>query len=69
MQLKLVYLEDFDFVPKDKPDKKHRIYVFLEAQSLQILYGADIKGTFEKYKFYNCEIEYKGGKLKVVSAQ
>lgn len=68
MQLKLVYLEDFDFVPKDKPDKKHRIYVFLAPQCLQILYGADIKGTFKKYELYNCEIEYKGGKLKVVSA-
>ena len=69
MKFKLVYLEDFDFVPKDKPDKKHRIYVFLEPQSCQIFYGADIEGTFKKYEVYSCEIEYKGGKLKVVSAQ
>ena len=67
MQLKLVYFDDYEFSPKDKPDKKYRIYVFLDPKTLQFFKGTDLNGTFEKFKIYDCTMDYKSGKLKVVS--
>ena len=67
MSLKLVFMENYEFSPKDKPEKKYQIFVFLDPNSLTILTGTDLKGTFEKGKIYQCQLEVSYGKLKVTS--
>lgn len=66
MKLKLIYLDSFETEFKGE---KYSIYRFLDPNSLNVLSGTNLNLSFIQYKTYECTIEYRNNKLKVVSAQ
>lgn len=66
MKINLVFLDSFD---SEFKGNNYKIFRFLDPQSLTIISGTNLKGTYEQYKTYNCIIEFNHNKLKVVSAQ
>lgn len=66
MKINLVFLDSFDTEFKGN---NYKIFRFLDPQSLNILSGTNLKDTYEQYKTYNCIVEFKNNKLKVVSTQ
>lgn len=65
MDLKLMFLDCFD---SEFKDKNYKIFRFVDLQSLSIISGTDLEGEFEPYKVYNCHVEWKHNKFKVVAA-
>lgn len=66
MKLTLMFLESYDFKPKDS-DKVIKMFVFVDPQSLTILTGSNLDKTLKKYEMYDCSVELKANKLKVKS--
>lgn len=66
VKIKLVYLDCFE---SDFKDKKYTIYRFLDPNTLSVLSGTNLNLSFIQYKTYECVVEWKNNKLKVVSAQ
>lgn len=64
MKLTLMFLESYDFKPKDS-DKIIKMFVFVDPQSLTILTGSNLDKTLKKYEMYDCSVELKANKLKV----
>lgn len=64
MKLTLMFLESYDFKPKDS-DKVIKMFVFVDPQSLTILTGSNLDKTLKKYDMYDCSVELKANKLKV----
>lgn len=67
MSLQLMFIESYDFEPKDKKGKLYKIFTFIDPQSLTILTGTDLKADLKEYTLYNCKVELKNNKLKVTS--
>lgn len=65
MQIKLTYMGSYETEFKGKT---YRIDQFLDPNSLLVLNGSNLKTEkpFIQYEVYNCIIELKSNKLKVV---
>lgn len=66
MKINLLFLDSFE---SEFKGKNYKVFRFLDKQSLTILSGTDLKGDFTQFKPYECTIEWKNNKLKVVSTQ
>lgn len=62
----LLYVDHFT---SELKDKKYEIYTFIDTPTLTVVYGTDLQGEFVSGKAYECELELKKGKVKVVSAK
>lgn len=67
MTLSLMFMQMYDFEPKDKKGKVYKMYVFVDPQSLTILTGCDLGKDLKENQLYNCKVELKNNKLKVVA--
>lgn len=68
MNCKLVFMESFE---SNFKDKKYVISSFIEPKTLLVLNGSNLKTEkpLIKGELYDCKIDLKGGKLKVISVE
>lgn len=65
MKLQLIFLDSFD---SEFKGQVYNIARFIDPNTLKILSGTNLKGEFTPYKAYQCVIEFRNNKLKIVSA-
>ena len=65
MKIQLIFLDSFE---SEFKGNTYKIFRFLDTQSLTILSGTNLVGEYKPYKMYNCDVEFRKNKLKVISA-